>query len=411
MRRTISMTLLSLLLSICTLAQSPASPAAKSFAQTEMLSADASLGFGSALAVDRHEDTLVVGAVLGAAYVFQRSKDGRFRKVAKLTPSDGVAIGGQVSISGDGNTILVGFPFYYQPGAAAYIFVKPAEGWKNANETAKLTASDGQPWDGFGSSAAISSDGSTAFIGAFGATINNRFWAGEVYIFRRLGRVWASTADYSAKLTSSDESTLAFGAVLSLSRNDRTLMVGTDRAAYVFVRPGSTWSTTTETAKLTPPVYPMPGDLGIRCISLDQDSGTVLIGAPDAYGFAEAAYVFVRPPGGWIDMSATAKLKPPYGDEDHGYGVSVALSADGREALIGTLISPFHFANGPGAAYLFDRPLHGWETTTQFRQRLTAPTPSDDGFGSATLIIGPKNKRTLFVGASGGAVYVFEQQL
>jgi hypothetical protein len=47
---------------------------------------------------------------------------------------------------------------------SAYVFVKPAGGWANMTETAKLTASDGAANDFFGNSVAISGD--TVVVGA-----------------------------------------------------------------------------------------------------------------------------------------------------------------------------------------------------------------------------------------------------
>ena len=49
------------------------------------------------------------------------------------------------------------------PGAA-YVFEKPAGGWVNMTETAKLTASDGAAFDYFGISVSLSGD--TALVGA-----------------------------------------------------------------------------------------------------------------------------------------------------------------------------------------------------------------------------------------------------
>ena len=47
---------------------------------------------------------------------------------------------------------------------SVYVFVKPASGWTDATQTAKLTASDGAAGDGLGRSVAI--DGDTIVAGA-----------------------------------------------------------------------------------------------------------------------------------------------------------------------------------------------------------------------------------------------------
>jgi hypothetical protein len=58
------------------------------------------------------------------------------------------------SVAMDGDTIVVGDVTanvgQNSEEGAAYVFVKPASGWHNMTQTAKLTASDGEESDGFG---------------------------------------------------------------------------------------------------------------------------------------------------------------------------------------------------------------------------------------------------------------------
>ncbi|MGZ4248082.1 MAG: hypothetical protein ACXVUE_07215 [Solirubrobacteraceae bacterium] len=78
-----------------------------------------------------------------------------FVQQAKLTASDGATndfLGNSVAV--DGNTVVAGAPGATVNGhaiqGAAYVFVKPAGGWANATETARLTASDGAAGDDLG---------------------------------------------------------------------------------------------------------------------------------------------------------------------------------------------------------------------------------------------------------------------
>jgi hypothetical protein len=64
---------------------------------------------------------------------------------------------------------------------AAYVFIKPARGWADATQTAKLTASDGAAGDNFGASVAVSGD--TIVAGALGATVNGNSRQGAAYVF------------------------------------------------------------------------------------------------------------------------------------------------------------------------------------------------------------------------------------
>lgn len=126
--------------------------------------------FGCSVAM--RGNTIVVGATedmndltgAGAVYVFVEPAAGG-TQTAKLTASDGQRgdlFGATVAISDD--TIVVGAPFANMSQGAVYVFLKPASGWANMTETAKLTASDGMAQDEFGFSTAIS--GNTIVTGA-----------------------------------------------------------------------------------------------------------------------------------------------------------------------------------------------------------------------------------------------------
>ena len=87
----------------------------------------------------------------------------------KLTASDGAVndyFGSSVSISSDGTTALIGAYLDDDKGAnsgSAYVFKYNGTSW---TQQSKLTASDGAASDQFGYSVSISSDGTTALIGA-----------------------------------------------------------------------------------------------------------------------------------------------------------------------------------------------------------------------------------------------------
>jgi len=149
-------------------------------------------------------DTVVVGAPddnvganenQGSAYVFVKPAAGwaGATETAKLTASDGAAndlLGNSVAVSGD--TVVAGTLGL----AAAYVFVKPAAGWADATETAKLTASDPAVPD-LGFSVAVSGDTVVA-----GAPLDEAS-AGSAYVFVKPAAGWADATE-TAKLTASD---------------------------------------------------------------------------------------------------------------------------------------------------------------------------------------------------------------
>jgi hypothetical protein len=84
------------------------------------------------------------------------------------------------------------------PGKA-YVFVKPADGWKTTSKfNAELTASGGQMGDAFGWSAAVT--GNTAVVGAVIANGGT----GAAYVFNKPKAGWKTTSKFAAKLTPSD---------------------------------------------------------------------------------------------------------------------------------------------------------------------------------------------------------------
>lgn len=144
----------------------------------------------------------------GAVYVFVKPRSGwaDMTQTAKLTASDGAysdALGSSVAISG--NTVIAGAPNVTvgsnQYQGAAYVFVKPASGWADTTQTAKLLASDGAFHDQFGQAVSIS--GNTAVIGALYASIGSHRYQGAAYVFVKPKQGWKNGTQ-TAKLTASD---------------------------------------------------------------------------------------------------------------------------------------------------------------------------------------------------------------
>lgn len=378
--------------------------------------------FGVAVAVDG--DTVVVGAYFdddsgtesGSAYVFVRPESGWLNtsEIAKLTASDAAALdwfGRTVDV--DGDTIIVG-AHSADNGAnsdvgAAYVFVRPESGWVTTTETAKLTASDAALGDAFGWSVAI--DGNTAIVGAYLANASG-VSSGSAYLFVQPESGWITTTE-TAKLTASDSAngddfgwsvavdgdTVVVGAFLNRDKGIRS------GSAYVFVRPGSGWATTTETTKLTPSDAANDDFFGY---AVAVSGNTVVVGSyfdDDDGSGSGSVYVFVRPGGEWTTTSETAKLTASDAAADDFFGQSVAVYDD--RIIVGALGDDDDGAFS-GSAYVFIRPGTGWTTTTE-TGKLTASDASADDFFSGSVAL---DDATIVVGALGAnAAYVFEDLL
>jgi hypothetical protein len=381
--------------------------------------------FGVSIAVSGN--TVVVGAFdsnieqFGTAYVYEKPPNGwaNMTQVATLTSSDsGQGFGTSVGISGD--TIVVGAAnpsnFDLQsrrrgaqaagPGAA-YVFVKPAGGWSgNLTESAKLTASDGQPGDAFGDSVSI--HGGTIAAGAFFATDSSgNGFAGKAYVFVKPAGGWSGNLNETARLTASDSQMLNYmGASVAVSGN--TVIAGAyghnnfQGAAYVFAKPTGGWVSMTQTAELTASTGRASADFGFSsAISGD----TVVEGAVNAASGKGAAYVFVKPAGGWVNMTQTGALHAPHATPGDGFGQSAGIS--GKRVVIGAPGATVGANSAQGAAYVFFEPAGGWRNSSRATELTASDGAANDNLGVSASVSGS----TVVAGAtkSGppGSAYVF----
>lgn len=360
--------------------------------------------FGASVAISG--DTVAVGmastSLPGTIYVFVKPATGwaNMTETAQLTASDGTVndyLGYSLAISG--NTIVAGSPNANTYLGEAYVYVKPASGWGNMTETAKLTPSDN--YSTLGASVAIS--GNTVIVGATD-TSNNA--AGTAYVFVKPPTGWTSMAP-TAKLTPSDGQAYdEFGYSAAISGN--TVVVGSySRArAYVFVEPSGGWADTTQTARLG-----VPGEAIGSAVSISGD--TIVAGSPYATigsNYAQgAAYIFVKPANGWTSMTPTATLTASDGAAGDELGYSVAIS--GGQIVTGAPFAAYgSSAERQGATYRFIKPSTGWKTTSHFTAKVGASDGAKgDQFGWSVSLGG----NLLLVGAPSattaeGEAYLFE---
>ncbi|HWX95889.1 MAG TPA: IPT/TIG domain-containing protein [Solirubrobacteraceae bacterium] len=222
-------------------------------------------------------------------------------------------------------------------------------------EALTVSEADGAIGKGqLGYSVAMSADGNTALVGA---PADNDL-AGAVWTFVRSGGEWTrqgpkltggeagGEGDGCGEKTGGGEEAeeCSFGRSIALSADGKTALIGGPRqtgpcptgechnqgAAWVFAREGSSWtlqSTLTGGEDET-----IEGRFG-RSVALSGDGKTAVIGAPANSGGGGAAWVFSLTGSSW---ERRAKLTG--GAEAHGlgfFGRSVAISGDGTTALVG----------------------------------------------------------------------------
>ena len=231
----------------------------------------ASDGFAVSLALSGDGNMLVVGAPFedsaatgvngnqtdnsaeraGAVYVFQRS-GGTWSQQAYVKASNTEAndeFGVHMALSGDGSTLAVGAAGEFSAArgingnqadnsaagaGAAYVFTRGGGTW---SQQAYVKASNARGFDEFGISVALSRDGNTLTVGAFGEqgagvgvngsqTYSADFPdAGAAYIFTRSGGTWSQQAYVKASNTGPFDE---FGVRVALSADGKALAVGAD---------------------------------------------------------------------------------------------------------------------------------------------------------------------------------------
>jgi len=369
--------------------------------------------FGISIAVSGN--TAVVGDFdaniesFGAAYVYVKPGNGwgNMTQTAKLTASDsGDGFGTSVAI--DGNVIVVGaantsnFENRASSPGAVYVFVKPKGGWKDMTETIKLTASDGQSGDAFGNSVSIS--GTTIAVGAF--FVNN--FSGRAYIFTLKNRAWTQAAELSA----SDSGGILDYLGCSVSISGSTVIAGSyghnnfQGSSYIYVEPPGGWSDMTETAELSAS-NGQGGDLFGFAVGIN--SNTVVAGSVGSAGGLGAAYVFVKPQAGWSTTSTfDAELGAPDAIAGDSFGQAVGVSDSGRAIVVGAPGQNVGSSLEQGAGYVYVAPKSGWKSTRKAYAELTSSDGAAfDTFGVSVGISGT----TAVVGApksnTPGEAYVF----
>jgi hypothetical protein len=270
----------------------------------------------------------------------------------------------------------------------------------NWQQLAELTPTSRAKNDWFGISIAM--DNNTVVVGDFDANIED---FGSVEVFVKPPTGWSNMTQ-TATLTSSDNGT-GFGTSVAISGN--IIVVGAANtsnfnkqapgpgAVYVFVKPAGGWKDMTETFKLTASDG-MPGDAFGNSVSIS--GTTIAVGAFFVNNFSGRVYVFTCRKSG---CAQAAELTASDSDGILDYlGCSVAIS--GNTIVAGS----FGHNNFQGSSYVYVEPSGGWANMTETAELTTSKGKGGDNVGFSVAIRGG----TVVAGAPGainseGAAYVY----
>lgn len=353
-----------------------------------------------------HELRLAI-STRGARYPI--TVDPLITTVTQFTDPDqirGDNFGFNVALSADGSVALIGAFSAGANGSAtgkAYVYTQTNGAW-SAKPVVTWLDPQGLFLDQFGTAVALSASGTTAVISS----------VTHVYVYTASGGTWSATP--AAVLTDPGPAggfQDCFGCSISLSGDGTVLLIGAFGTTvngnsdvgrvYVFTQSNGMWSTS-PVAILNDPDA-VTGDVFGYSVAVSADGTVALIGSPQLFGVGQA-FLFAAKSGIWPSRPI-ATLPDPLSNKLDAFGTSVALSADGMAALVGADNSN----NYSGTAYLYSSTGGVWSVTpdTVFSD---PDATSGDNFGFSVALSG--DATTALIGAIGalggdGKAYVFQQ--
>jgi hypothetical protein len=244
----------------------------------------------------------------------------------------------------------------YNNNGRAYVFEKPASGWTNMTETAKLKYSTIVSGQSFGYSISIFND--NIIVGASGK-----------------------------------------------SHDDPS---GTIGVAYLFHKPLSGWTDTTETQIIRAPIGEYDYNFGI---DVDIENDIIVIGAcGDVYNstYCGAVYIYEINQN-CTDIICKAKLTNSNGLGADYFGNKVAISNN-------CVVAGAQRLNSTGVAYVFEKPVTGWTDTIESYTLTAMYCNFNDEFGNSVgisennILIG-NNRHDINTISNTGAVYNYVKNI
>ena len=363
-------------------------------------------GFGAAVSISN--TSILVGAPFddqisenaGSVYYFQHDGSSWFesQKIVHSALESEDRFGAAVAIEGD--QAIIGAPgdnLHGSLSGAAYFFRFDGTSWM---EDESVTDPDGQSFDQFGSSVAISDE--YAFVASLYDSDQGSN-AGSVFVYRNDGSGWA----YSQKLEPAGPGA-SFGRSVSIDGGHAA--IGADGDSHAGLHTGAVYLYRLEGISWVLDTLLTAGDPGVEdrfgtAASLDYPQ--LLVGSPhdNAQGPSSGSvYVFTCDAGTWTQKE---KLVASDGAEGAQFGKTLAIK--GRFAIAGSYFRDGQYHVDEGAAYLLYYDGRTWVELTKL-----LPQNSDeyDFFGYSvalsdvfTVIGAPTNMDLV---NEPGTAYVFD---
>ena len=384
--------------------------------------------FGENISLDNDGTRVIVGAkqtnttytAAGKAYIFKRTGT-TWAQEATLQAADHAAnnnFGASVDMDSTGTRVVIGSPRNTHSGTyecgALYIYLRSGTTW---TQEAKLTISNRETSEAFGTRVAIDETGTRIIGTATAATVGGVAYVGRASIFTRSGTTWTqeqtiNPSDYPGN------GSMHFGTGVDINANGTRVVVGARNKTvsgvsgagmlYVYVRSGVTWNQETTLITSSPISN---GFLGYAC-AIDS-AGARIVGAvpgssPGSVASAGSLYVFSRSGSTWSQEAIIITNDKAAGDS---LGYALGIDATGSRIVAGAYAAdPSSVANA-GKAYTFTRSGSTW---SQEMMTAASDKTSSAFFGWGASISGDGSR--LCIGAfgatsngyaGGGKAYMF----
>jgi hypothetical protein len=292
-------------------------------------------GFGSAVALNEDGSRAFVNS--RPPRVFQRTGT-TWVEQAMLSRNPSVTTATtMVGMNASGDRVILSGRGTHPLNVIARIFTENRGVWKEE----ALSVSDGST-EGFGTSAALDGEGARAIVGASGSSVAR--------VFVRTNKAWAE----EAALSSEGVTGPGFRVALSADGRRALVLIAASDAMLVFVRGGSSWTLEARTR-----VHGLGGLDNIGAAALSADGKLALVGLPwdgpatTAVDHSGSVRVFALDRG---VLRERFQLVPRVGSINSRFGAAVAISANGKRAVVG---SPYFWTEPEvylGRAYTFALP-------------------------------------------------------
>lgn len=333
------------------------------------------------------------GTDTGSVYVYSRSGS-VWTYVKKLYSSDPVNTNSlsYVAVSGDSKTVMIGSSLSDDKGTdtgAVYVFGDNSYKPSRLNYEGLVEYTEFYPKDGkagasnFGASCALSHDAKHALVGAFKDN-DKGTETGAVYYYIRENGTWIFQEKfYSPDAIANDY----FGISVAVNSDASIAIVGArgrddngvlnSGSVYVFSRTNNGWI---YQQKLTTSDRVLNDGFGVS-LALNANGDYALIGAwartEGGVTAQGAVYIFTRSGNTWTQQGKILASDAAANDL---FGISVSVNADASVAVITAYNDGDNAASNSGSVYVFTRSGSSW---TQQQKLTESPPLANNGFGLA----------------------------